>query len=89
LNQVSEDEDVASVTTINLIHRFFNRDWGMEHLADEDRKHDEWMNDDAIENGGRVIGSYKLSEDESLHQRVWVYLEPDHSKITILLPEEY
>lgn len=89
LNSVCADENVASMITINLLHRFFNKDWGMEHLADEDRKHDEWMNDDAIENGGRVIGSYRLFEDEALDQRVWLYLEPDHSVLTILLPEEY
>lgn len=62
----------------SCLERHFHKDWG--DLCDEDKK----TNDDAVENGGRVLSCYTLRGD-----KMWVITEADRSQTTCLLPEEY
>ena len=64
-------------------HEFLNRhlagNWG--DLCEEDRR----ANDEAVENGSRVLSAYVLGDGVKL----WVITEADRSSTCILLPEEY
>jgi hypothetical protein len=54
-------------------------DWGEVCLADAK------MNDQALQEGGRLLSSYRTLKGEVL----WVITEYDRSLTTILLPQEY
>ena len=54
-------------------------DWG--DLTPEDRR----TNDDALNEGSRLLSSYKSSGGETF----WIITEWDRSATTILLPEDY
>ena len=69
----------ASQTASHFLNRHLSGDWG--DLCEEDRQ----LNDDAINNGSRVLSSYTLSTGDKL----WVITEADRSATTLLLPEEY
>jgi hypothetical protein len=62
-----------------LISRHRKGDWG--EIGNED-----WnANNDAVEDGERVLSAYQLNDGTKL----WVITEADRSATTILLPEEY
>lgn len=47
---------------------------------------DDWaMNDEAVENGDRLLSAYRTATGA----RVWLITEADRSVTTILLPDEY
>jgi hypothetical protein len=62
-----------------MIAKHATGDWG--ELPDGDRK----LNDDSLENGGRLLSAYRTPKDI----RVWVITEHDRSITTLLLPEDY
>jgi hypothetical protein len=74
--QALEDSDD---TPSALILRHVTGDYG--DLCDEDKQ----ANDDAVENGLRILSAYKLSGGT----RLWLISEADRSVTTLLLPEEY
>lgn len=46
---------------------------------------DKRQNDEAIDSGRRITSKYNLET----HAVIWVTTEPDRSKTTVILPEEY
>ena len=54
-------------------------DWG--ELDAEDKR----LNDEAVQDGSRILSSYTASTGTNL----WVITDTDRSATTILLPEEY
>ena len=70
----------------SLISRHHSGDWG------DICKEDAAENDRSVENGFRILSSYKLplSEDSSEGRAtVWIITEADRSVTTLLLPREY
>ncbi len=62
-----------------FIIRHLRNDWG------EVCKEDWQANDQAVEDGDRILSAYRTSLDE----RIWVITESDRSATTLLLPDEY
>jgi hypothetical protein len=63
----------------SLLGRHAAGDWGA--VPEEDKK----LNDQAVEDGYRIVSAYQLSELD----RIWIITEGDRSVTTLLLPEEY
>lgn len=61
------------------LNRHLSGDWG--DVCEEDRR----LNDEAVENGSRVLSAYALTTGEKL----WVITEADRSSTCLLLPSEY
>ncbi len=53
--------------------------WGEVDLEDKQ------LNDQAVEDGSRILSAYKTAQG----RKIWVITEADRSGTTILLPEEY
>lgn len=62
-----------------FLHRHVNGDWG--DLCEEDKQ----LNDEAIENGSRILSAYRTKKNVKL----WIISEQDRSSTCVLLPEEY
>ena len=62
-----------------LLTRHARGDWG--DICEEDSA----LNNDALENGGRIMSVYKLFHGAT----VWIITESDRSVTTLLLPDEY
>jgi len=75
-NLLTGEDDIQRLTNIITHHR--EGDWG-----DVDAE-DQATNDQAVEQGERVLGAHTLSG-----QKIWVITERDRSVTTALLPEEY
>lgn len=60
------------------LKRYKSKDWG--ELCEEDKA----TNDDALVNGGRLLGKYNTSNGA-----IYIITEWDGSVTTILFPEEY
>ena len=71
--------EAAGQAPLLFILRHIRRDWG--EVCPEDWK----ANDEAAENGSRVLSAYRTS----LGERIWIITEWDRSVTTILLPDEY
>lgn len=70
----------ASGQTPNeFLARHQNGDWG--DLDDEDKR----LNDEAIQDGSRIMSAYILQSGE----RLWIITDSDHASTCILLPDEY
>jgi hypothetical protein len=54
-------------------------DWGEVGKEDWD------ANNEAVQNGGRLLSAYRTS----LNERLWIITEWDRSVTTLLLPDEY
>jgi hypothetical protein len=70
---------------LELIYRHSHGDWG-EELCEEDRQ----LNDQALEDGSRLLSAYKLKNGV----KIWVITEAaddngERVATTILLPAEY
>lgn len=73
LDSVSNDE-------IQLgLDRHFHGDWG--NVDDHDRQ----ANEDALENGSRLLSVYESAEGT----KFWIITEADRSSTTVLLPSDY
>ncbi len=73
-----------NVHWIRLLARHMAGDWG--NVGEEDKK----ANDLAIENGTRILSSYRFDHGNGQQDnRIWVITEADRSATTILLPSEY
>ncbi len=71
--------EAAGQPPLLFIIRHLRRDWG--EVCPED-----WQaNDEAVENGDRLLSAYRTS----LGERLWVITEWDRSVTTLLLPDEY
>ncbi|MBQ1398248.1 MAG: hypothetical protein IIY89_07115 [Clostridia bacterium] len=60
--------------------RYSSGDWG--EMCDEDKE----QNEQALEEGERLMGSYENKEHD---WKIWIITEWDRSVTTILFPEEY
>ena len=69
----------AHQTASYFLNRHLSGDWG--DLCEEDKS----LNDEAINNGSRVLSAYTLSTGV----KIWVITEADRSATTLLLPSEY
>ncbi len=69
----------ANQSAIGFLARHLRGDWG------EVCKEDWSANDQAVENGTRLLSAYRTSKDE----RIWIITEADRSATTLLLPDEY
>ena len=78
---------VKAADVAKMVARHLEGDWG--DVCDEDKS----VNDQAVENGGGILSSYRDSQD----RKVWIktdgYYGPDHPSndvvTTVLLPDEY
>lgn len=71
--------EAAGQTPEQLLARHSFADWG-------ELDPDDWQkNDDALEEGTRLLSSYRLRDNT----KVWVITEGDRSVSTVLLPSEY
>jgi hypothetical protein len=64
---------------LEFLSRHLRGDWG--DLCEEDKAENEL----SLEQGLRVMSSYKISDSEDL----WIITEADRSATTLLLPDEY
>jgi len=64
---------------LEMLKRHINGDWG--EIDSEDRL----ANDQAVDNGGRILSAYSLKDGTKL----WIITEADRSSTCILLPEDY
>ena len=74
------DSDFA-VFVGESLSRHADCDWG--DLCDEDKA----TNNDALENGGRLMSQYRREGYPS--QKIWIITESDRSSTTVLFPHEY
>lgn len=74
-----EEMKRAGQSPSQFLNRHLSGDWG--DLCVEDRK----LNDEAVENGDRVLSAYTLTTAE----KIWVITEADRSSTCVLLPSEY
>lgn len=61
-----------------FLTRHQSGDWGDLHEGDKS------LNDEALENGDRILSSYFVGE-----HKLWIITEHDRSVTTLLLPDEY
>ncbi len=82
---VMQNEVRFALFTGKCLDRYTNCDWG------EVDSHDDSVNDDALENGGRVLASYDIPKEVEVegHDKLWVITEHDRSVTTLLFPSEY
>jgi len=69
----------AGQNALEMLKRHINGDWG--EIDSEDRL----ANDQAVDNGGRILSAYSLKDGTKL----WIITEADRSSTCILLPEDY
>lgn len=70
---------INDILALDLLSRHLCGDWG--EVPQEDAK----ANQQALENGARILSSYTLADGA----RIWIITEADRSCTTFLLPEEY
>jgi hypothetical protein len=71
--------ETAGQTPIQFIRRHAAGDWG--EVCEDD-----WQaNDEALENGDRLLSTYRTALDV----RIWIITEADRSSTCLLLPDEY
>lgn len=66
------------IAVADALLRFKRGDWG--EVDPEDAE----ANDNALKNGGRLLGVYKDGDT-----KFWIITEADRSYTTVLLPEDY
>jgi hypothetical protein len=71
--------DRANQLSLLFLKRHSSGDWG--EVCESDKK----LNDEAVENGGRLLSAYTTRRGD----RIWIITEADRSATTVLLPEEY
>lgn len=64
---------------LESLFRYMDGDWGDVHPEDQG------LNDEALENGDRILAVYKSEK----YPTIWIITEWDRSVTTILFPEEY
>ena len=69
----------AGQNPMQFISRHLQGDWG------ECDEHDRQANEDALQNGDRLLSVYRTAKGE----KIWIITEADRSSTCILLPEEY
>lgn len=69
----------AGQCPLEFLSRHIRNDWG-EVCPDD------WvLNDQALDDGDRILSAYKTNKGE----RLWIITEADRSASTFLLPDEY
>ena len=73
------------MTGLELLARHVRGDWG--ELCDEDKQ----ANDEALENGSRIMSAYTLPDGEKLWLITDAEIDDQHHRqaTTFLLPDEY
>lgn len=74
---IEESEDF-SAEILTAMSRYLNGDWG------ELCEYDQLLNDQAIQNEGRILAKYSTSKDP-----IYIITEWDRSATTILFCDEY
>jgi hypothetical protein len=77
---------VPHARRIECLARHARGDWGV--ISDED----EGLNDEALEQGNRILSVYSISPIQpstNRKNRFWIITEADRSVTTLLLPDEY
>ncbi len=69
----------AGQSPLEMLCRHARGDWG--EVCPEDWQ----LNDEALENGERLLSAYTLANGE----KIWIITESDRSASTVLLPDEY
>ena len=69
----------AGQSPSEFLTRHVHGDWG------EVDEHDQQANDDAVQDGSRLLSSYVLTTNT----KIWIITEADRSSTCYLLPEEY
>ena len=72
-------KEINFFSIIDAFRRYTQGDWG--EVDKEDKKQNDW----ALENGERLLGSYK----DMNGKKFWIITERDRSVTTVLKPEEY
>lgn len=75
---MKENGDLYAFILAALYGRYCKGDWG--DTCEEDAK----SNDEAVENGERILAVYKFGET-----KIWIITEWDRSTTTVLFPNEY
>ena len=70
---------LKALDVMKALSRFARGDWG--DVCKEDWE----ANDEALEHGGRLLGSYH----DRNGTKFWIITEADRSVTTVLLPEDY
>lgn len=76
-NDIAENKLFAMEVQMCLT-RYAKCDWGDTSEGDKP------LNDEAVENGDRILAAYETSRG-----RIWILTEWDRSATTILYPDEY
>lgn len=77
-DKIEDDRRFAKFVQLSL-ERYMSCDWGDSY--DEDKQ----ANDEALENGERLLAAYIWKDDV----KIWIITEWDRSVTTILFPDEY
>ncbi len=82
---VMQNDVRFALFTGKCLDRYTDCDWG------EIDSHDDAVNDDALENGSRILASYDIPEAIRVngHDKLWLITEADRSVTTLLFPSEY
>lgn len=85
LDRLTEKFGVEIILTLTLLMRRHQcGDWGFNPtIADEWA--DAETNDQALQNGGRILSAYHLDDEI----KVWIITDASRSATTIMLPEDY
>lgn len=75
---IKRNGDLYEFILTTLYGRYCKGDWG--DTCEEDAK----SNDEAVENGERILAVYKFGET-----KIWIITEWDRSTTTVLFPNEY
>ncbi len=72
-------DEIPKAEIFAALQRHQRGDWG--DLTGQDKR----ANDEAFQNGGRILSAYRSSGDLTF----WIITEADRSYTMVLLPEEY
>lgn len=81
-SKAEDDKEFAHFVQKSL-GRYYKCDWG--ETCDEDCG----VNDEAVENGDRVLAVYHYKNTDGSTTVIWIITEWDRSVTTILFPDEY
>lgn len=65
------------------VGRHLSGDWG--EVTDKDKK----RNNDALENGGRLVSSYIFPNSDGTKEKIFIITEADRSSTTVMMADEY
>lgn len=83
VNELCSQHPTFALGVLEKLQSFMHNDWGV--LCEEDKE----VNEEALVNGDRILGSYIVDET-----KIWIIAEAkneydEREAVTVLLPEEY